>query len=786
MQGVVQGVGFRPFIYRLATSLGLAGWVRNTPSGVIIEVEGATSLLQEFFDRLPQEKPPLSTITALQTTPITAIGEHRFVIHESEEQGTLSTLLLPDIATCVDCVRDVTTSANRRHRYPFANCTNCGPRFSIVESLPYDRMNTTMARFRMCGLCQAEYYNPHNRRFHAQPNACPSCGPELTLWRRSGNKWMLEGKRNYALQQTVNAIQAGTIVTIKGLGGFHLVVNACNEAQVALLRERKHRPHKPFAVMVRDIEQARVLCEVSPEAERLLSSPQAPIVLLPRRESSCVAGNVASYDTTTLGVMLPTTPLHHLLMRSLDFPIVATSGNQSNEPICTDDRQVIKQIGSIVDVILTHNRPIKRHVDDSVAWVVQGTPQLLRRARGYAPLPIHVAGQSPTILGVGAQQKNSIALSIAAPLDKGAGYGGGTRAIGVESTPIFVSQHIGDLSTIEAHHAFTRVIEDFLHLYHVTPTAIAHDMHPDYYATQWATQSPYPCIAVQHHHAHFASCLAEHNVVARALGVVWDGTGYGLDGMVWGGEFLRGNASHIDRVAHLHPFRLVGGEAAVREPRRVALALLWEVLGDAVLERDDLAPVCSFTPDERLLLVKMAKQEINAPVTTSVGRLLDGCAALLGIHLRTTFEGQAAMRLETIADIANPAVAADDRYPLMVSRAGRAIESQTIPPLIIDWRPMIVAMLNDLHQQVSPAIMAARVHHSLIAMVVEVAQAVGEEQVALTGGCFQNRLLTEGATTHLRAAGFEVLLHQHLPPNDGGISVGQVMVAAATLARETV
>lgn len=782
MQGVVQGVGFRPFIYRLATSLGLVGWVRNTPSGVIIEVEGAKSLLQEFFDRLPQEKPPLSTITALQTTPLAIIGEHRFTIHESEEHGTLSTLLLPDIATCVDCVRDVTTPANRRHRYPFANCTNCGPRFSIIESLPYDRINTTMARFRMCGLCQAEFYNPHNRRFHAQPNACPSCGPELTLWRRSGNKWMLEGKRNYALQQTVNAIRAGTIVTIKGLGGFHLVVNACNEEQVALLRERKHRPHKPFAVMVRDMEQARALCEVSPEAERLLSSPQAPIVLLPRRESSCVAGNVAS-DTTTLGVMLPTTPLHHLLMRSLDFPIVATSGNQSDEPICTDDCQVIKQIGSIVDIILTHNRPIKRHMDDSVAWVVQGTPQLLRRARGYAPLPIHVAGQSPTILAVGAQQKNNIALSIATPLDKPVGQGGEARAVGMESTPIFVSQHIGDLSTVEAHHAFTRVIEDFLHLYHVTPTAIAHDMHPDYYATQWATsQSSYPCIAVQHHHAHFASCLAEHNVAGNALGVVWDGTGYGLDGTVWGGEFLRGNASHIDRVAHLYPFRLVGGEAAVREPRRVALALLWEVLGDAVLEREDFASVHSFTPDERLLLVKMAKQEINAPATTSVGRLLDGCAALVGIHLRTTFEGQAAMRLETIAD---PAVRADDRYPLTVSRTIQgAMTNKVTPPLIIDWRPMIAAMLDDLQQQVSPAIMAARVHHSLIAVLVEVARAVGEEQVALTGGCFQSRLLTEGATTLLRAAGFEVLLHQHLPPNDGGISVGQVMVAAAMLAKK--
>ncbi len=784
IHGAVQGVGFRPYVYRLATELALAGWVINDTRGVFIEVEGDETALARFLERLPNEKPPRAIIHSIDSEWLDAIGYSQFAIRHSDEAGAKTVLVLPDIATCDDCLREVFDARDRRARYPFTNCTNCGPRFSIIEALPYDRPNTTMRHFTMCPDCQREYDDPRNRRFHAQPNACPVCGPKLKV---TSSKLKVENLEPIA--HTARLLAQGYIVAVKGLGGFLLMVDARNAATLARLRERKPRRDKPFALMARDLAQARTLVEMDAQAEALLTSPEAPIVLLRRKPDAPVAENVAP-GNPYLGVMLPYTPLHHLLLHEIDFPVVATSGNLSDEPICTDENEALERLGHIADFFLIHNRPIARHVDDSVMTIMLGEPRFMRRARGYAPLPILLARDIPTILAVGAHLKNTIALSV--------------------RNQVFISQHIGDLETPEAMNAFERVIADFLKLYEATPVAIAHDLHPDYLSTRWAIEQgrlgewesgrdPFPALplspsptlfAVQHHHAHLAACLAE-NHAARALGVTWDGTGYGTDGTIWGGEFLLGDAKDFARVAHLRPFRLPGGEAAVKEPRRVALALLWELYGDAVLERDDLAPIRAFTRAERRTLAQMLARGINAPVTTSAGRLFDGVAALIGLHQRVSFEGQAAMALEYAAD-----AAVAEAYPVAVRRVladketrrqgDRGSESPdhlvTLSPChILDWQLLLESVLADLSRGVERGIIAARFHNALVQAIVAVAQAIGEENVALSGGCFQNRWLTERAATQLAHAGFRVLLHRHVPPNDGCISLGQVVVAAARL-----
>ncbi|MCS7287436.1 MAG: carbamoyltransferase HypF [Anaerolineae bacterium] len=745
IKGAVQGVGFRPFVYRLATSLNLAGWVINDTRGVLIEVEGGEASLEEFLRRLTVEKPPRAIIQNLRSSWLEPAGYTRFEIRHSLEQGEKTVLVLPDIATCPDCLAEIFNPSDRRYRYPFTNCTNCGPRFTIIQSLPYDRPNTSMSRFTMCPDCASEYNNPADRRFHAQPNACPLCGPHLELWDAEGRK-LASGDE--ALHLTGIALREGKIVAVKGLGGFHLTVDARNSQAVQRLRERKPRRDKPFALMVRDLEQARLICELTPEAESLLSSPEAPIVLLPRKPGAPVAENVAP-GNPNLGIMLPYTPLHHLLLREIDFPIVATSGNLTDEPICTDENEALRRLGPVAELFLIHNRPIVRHVDDSVAWIVLGKPRLLRRARGYAPLPVLLSQPIPPILAVGAHLKNTVALSV--------------------GNQVFISQHIGDLETPEAFRAFERVIADFLRLYEVTPAAIAHDLHPDYLSTLWARHhSDIPLIPVQHHHAHLASCLAENQVQGEALGVTWDGTGYGLDGTIWGGEFLLGDASGFRRVAHLRPFRLPGGEVAVREPRRTALALLWEMYGDEVFDMENLPPVASFTPSERKILVRMLERGFNSPVTTSAGRLFDAVSALAGICQKTTFEGQAAMALEFAADLS-----CQDCYSVEFE------EKDGI--MLLDWRPIVEGVIRDLRQGKGPGLISARFHNSLVESIVQVALRVGIRKVALSGGCFQNRILTEKAAVLLERKGFQVFLHSQVPPNDGGISLGQIAVAASKL-----
>ena len=784
IQGAVQGVGFRPFVYRLATELALAGWVINDTRGVFIELEGPRADLESFLTRLPDAKPPLAIIHTVQSAWLDPLGYTQFEIRHSDEHGAKTVLVLPDVATCADCLGEVLALHDRRRRYPFTNCTNCGPRFSIIQSLPYDRPNTTMRHFALCADCRAEYENPLDRRFHAQPNACPVCGPRLALWSPSGESLATQDE---ALRRAVEALRAGQVIAAKGLGGFHLMVDAANAKAIARLRERKPRHHKPFALMARDVEQVRALCDLPPDAETLLSSHQSPILLLRRRPSSKldVAANVAP-GNPYLGLMLPYTPLHHLLLREFDRPVVATSGNLSDEPICTDEREALERLGQIADLFLVHDRPIARHVDDSVAWVVRGEGRLLRRARGYAPLPLTLQHEIPTLLAVGAHLKNNVALSV--------------------GRSIFISQHIGDLETPEALEAFERVIADFMALYEAKPVAIAHDLHPDYLSTRWAEgkkekilDTIVPAaeqsgngylVPVQHHHAHLAACLVENDVEGTALGVTWDGTGYGTDGTVWGGEFLLGDAADFVRVAHLRSWRLPGGEVAVREPRRVALALLWEIYGEAALERDDLAPVRAFAPAERRLLGQMLERGINSPLTTSAGRLFDGVAALLDLRQEITFEGQAAMALEFAVD---PDIKGAYPLPLVKDNPGPRnkaeedysprSEAKEKAPMLLDWGTMVEAVLDDLKRGVEPGVMAARFHNGLVEAIVDVARAVGQSQVALTGGCFQNRLLTERAAQRLGEAGFQVLLHRQVPPNDGGISLGQIAVAAARLKR---
>jgi hydrogenase maturation protein HypF len=749
--GAVQGVGFRPFAYRLATDLDLTGWVVNDTRGVFIEVEGPPERLEAFRERLLAERPPRSEIHSVEAAWLDPAGFEDFEIRRSHPGGPKTVVVLPDVATCDDCLAEVFDPADRRYRYPFTNCTNCGPRFSIVEAVPYDRPNTTMRIFPMCAECRREYEDPRDRRFHAQPNACPACGPHLSL---VDARWSLPAERDDALEGAAAAVEEGRVLALKGLGGFHLVVDARDQAAVVRLRERKGRYEKPLALMTGDLAGAARLGEVTPEAAALLAAPEAPIVLLPRRPDAGVAAAVAP-GNGFLGVMLPYTPLHHLLLRRLGIPVVATSGNLSDEPICTDEKEALERLGGIADVFLIHDRPIARHVDDSVAAVAAGGPRPIRRARGYAPLPVLLAEAAPTLLAVGAHLKNTVALSV------------GKR--------VFLSQHIGDMETPQALGAFERVTADFLDMYEAAPVAVAHDLHPDYASTRWAEEAVggddrlggLPLVAVQHHHAHLASCLAE-NGGGRALGVTWDGTGHGTDGTVWGGEFLAGDAAGYKRVAHLRPFRLPGGDAAVVEPRRSALAALWELRGEGVWGMGDVGPVAAFEGAERGPLSRMLATGFRAPITTSCGRLFDAVAALAGLHSRVSFEGQAAMELEHAVD---PGVG--DAYPLPLLEGPG--------PMILDWGPLLEAVLGDVSRGTPAGVVAGRFHNSLVEGILAVAARVGEPRVALTGGCFQNRVLTERAAARLERAGFEVVLHRRVPANDGGISLGQIAVAATRL-----
>ncbi|MBV8102854.1 MAG: carbamoyltransferase HypF, partial [Verrucomicrobia bacterium] len=594
VHGAVQGVGFRPFVFRLATQLRLNGWVLNCSQGVFIEVEGALDLLQEFLARLEKDRPPLAIIQSLESSFLDIAGYQSFEIRFSDDTGPKTALILPDIAICADCLGELLDPSNRRYRYPFTNCTNCGPRFSIIEELPYDRPNTSMRRFKQCPECDAEYHDPLNRRFHAQPNACSTCGPHIELWDTSGKVLAYE---DAALLNAAELIRQGKVVALKGIGGFQLICTAQEEVVVTRLRQRKRREGKPFALMYPALDQVSRDCVVSSLEERLLGSPASPIVLLMRQGGeSTIAPSVAP-GNRTLGVMLPYSPLHHLLMRELGVPVIATSGNLANEPICIDEVEALDRLKDIADFFLIHDRPIVRHVDDSIARVVCNREMVLRRARGYAPLPVRMKEPLPCVLAVGAHLKNTVALNV--------------------GRDVFISQHIGDLETTMALAAFHRTIADLPRLYEAQPELVACDLHPDYISTKYAASADLTVQRVQHHWAHVLACMAENELEPPVLGVSWDGTGYGTDGTIWGGEFLVPVQDSFQRVAHFRQFRLPGGEMAVKEPRRTAVAVLYEIWGQNGLEDRDLAPVAEFSKNELGLIRQMLAKGINAPVTSS-------------------------------------------------------------------------------------------------------------------------------------------------------------------------
>jgi hydrogenase maturation protein HypF len=758
IEGTVQGVGFRPFVFLVARKLALTGWIVNGANGVMIEVEGADDAVSRFLELLRTACPPGARIERMSARSIPVIGDSEFTIQPSDESGTKQLAMSPDLATCADCVAELFDPTDRRVRYPWLSCAQCGPRFTMVTGIPYDRANTTMSRFVLCEACRSEYEAPDNRRFHAESTACPACGPAVALWDADGD---VSAEGEEAIRRTCRIIRAGGIVAVKGIGGFHLWADATSDEVVQRLRNRKRRPHKPFAVMFPSLEAARTYCTLSPGEAKWLASPEAPIVILQRLEETALIQGIAP-GNATVGAMLPYTPLHHLLMTELDAPVVATSGNRSEEPIVTDEQEARRRLDGIADAFLVHDRPIARPMDDSVIRMTQSGPIVLRRARGLVPrtirLPESIARyvEGP-VLAVGSHQKNTVAL--------------------LDADRVLLSQHLGDLSTIETENAVRQAIDDLQWLLRVKPSAVACDLHPDYRSTrlaeELASRWDVPVIRVPHHHAHVAACMAEHGVTGEVLGIAWDGSGYGTDGALWGGEFLLVTYRESERVAHLHPFRLPGGEQAAREPRRAELAIRWETFGT----QGCLASVEEGTEwrAQAQRIVAMLDKQIQSPVTTSMGRLFDAVASMLGLCQVASFEGQAAMALEQEGTGAS-VHGEKGTYPIpLISQA------ETPRRWIADWRPMIELIADDLSRGIERSRIAHRFHRSLAELIGQVAEQVGVQQVVLTGGCFQNVLLADLATERLESAGFVALTHREVPPNDGGLALGQAVIAATQL-----
>jgi hydrogenase maturation protein HypF len=753
IQGAVQGVGFRPFIYRLATEMELSGWVNNSPQGVTIEIEGTQDRLEDFVLRISGEKPPRAYIQSLEHKYLDSVGYSNFEIRKSDDTGAKSAMVLPDISTCPDCLAEVYDPDNRRYLYPFTNCTNCGPRYSIIRALPYDRPNTSMNIFAMCPECLSEYENPRDRRFHAQPNACPVCGPHLELWNPKGN---ILQYRHDSLLSAVEHIKKGSILAIKGLGGFNLVVDARNDEAVEQLRRLKSREEKPFALIYPSIEQVRNDCLISAMEERLLLSPESPIVLLKRIDTtinnvSLISSQVAPRNPY-LGVMLPYTPLHHILMRELGFPIVATSGNISDEPICIDEKEALVRLQKMADLFLVHDRPIIRPIDDSIVRIMMGREMVVRRARGYAPLPIQTDKPIPSIIAVGAHLKNAIAASI--------------------GNNIFVSQHIGDLDSALAYQFFEKTIEDFRQLYELHPELMACDLHPVYLSGKYARKQTLRTNGIQHHYAHILSCMVENQISPPVMGVAWDGTGYGLDNTIWGGEFLSITNMGFERLAYFRPFLLPGGDQAIKEPRRIAAGMLYEMSGKEIFGTDNLLSIQSLTCEEKEIIAQMLEKKLNSYYTSSAGRIFDAVASILGICQFTRFEGQAAMELEFAADGAKT----DDLFSYTINKHESSY--------IIDWAPLINNILKGINNKIPTKIMAAMFHNTMAEIIVEIAKLCGQKQIALSGGCFQNKYLTEKSIRRLMDEGFTPYWHQRIPPNDGGIAVGQIWAATINMQKE--
>jgi hydrogenase maturation protein HypF len=763
IRGTVQGIGLRPFVFRLAQELSLGGWIANTTQGALLELEGTPNCLRAFQKRITTELPLSGNIQTISSTPIPDIGEQSFSIRPSQWDNQTHSVISPDLATCQSCLEDINNPQSRRYRYPFTTCAQCGPRFSIVLRLPYDRLNTTMHQFVFCDDCLHEYDDPSDRRFHAETIACPSCGPQVELWNQEGN---LLNQREEAFRAASDIVRKGGILAVKGLGGFQLWVNAESSEAVQRLRQRKHRPTKPFAVLFPSLTYLEQHCSVSPDEIELLTSPAAPIVLVKKRITSTLACDV-SPNNPYVGAMLPHTPLHHLLMNDLLMPVIATSGNRSDEPLAIDEQDAVHRLHGIADAFLVHNRPIVRPVDDSVVQVINDKCLMRRRARGYVPTPLSLqtgfdaAHRSPPILAVGGHLKNTVAVTT--------------------GDQIILSQHIGDLSTPETSTQFERTISDMLTVFHLTPQAIACDSHPDYrssrFAHQFAKQRNIPVIPIQHHHAHIAACMAEHALQGPVLGVAWDGAGFGLDETIWGGEFLLCHDAEFTRIAHLRPFRLPGGEVCMREPRRVALALLYEVFGESMFEWD-LPPLQSLGQNMTQALVELLDINVNCPITTSIGRLFDGVSALLSLSQVSSFEGEAAMALEFLADHE-----VSQTRPLHY-RVPLKSQSDSQGPLVANWQPLISDIVHDISERKSPAEIALRFHHTLAILIADVAERIQCHQIVLCGGVFQNALLLRLSETELMKRGFAVYTPQRFGTNDGGLSLGQSFITMHQLAQQ--
>lgn len=740
VQGVVQGVGFRPFVYRIAHLHGVTGWVRNRPDGVEIEIQGPRTVLDEFLVSLRKDRPAPARIERIaKRETIEQAGEVSFEIVASGPSAETRPSVPADLAICPECAQELDTPGDRRYQYPFTNCTYCGPRYSIIEGLPYDRPKTSMKGFPLCADCLREYLDPLDRRFHAQPVACPVCGPQLRLTDGHGVAMAVQVA---ALVAAADALVSGAIVALKGLGGFQLLADATSTGAVARLRQRKRREEKPFAVMFQTLEALKRDCDVSEAEARLLGSPEAPILLLKRRDGGTVAESVAPRNPH-LGAFLPYTPLHHLLLAAVDRPLICTSGNISEEPMAIDDADAFERLGAIADVFLLHDRPILRPVDDSVVRLEAHGMNVLRRARGYAPLAHPVPSQAPPILSLGAHQKNTIAL-----LNRG-------QAV--------VSQHLGDLHSLQGAQLLERTVEDLLKFFATRPEILACDLHPDYASTRLAerlaVQWQVPLVRVQHHHAHVAAVMAELGLAGPVLGLAWDGSGFGLDQTLWGGEALRVDTKGCQRVGHLRAFPLPGGDRAVKESRRSAAGLLWELAG-ATGPVDNL-----YTASEQPLLHSMLERGLNTPRTSSIGRLFDAVAALTGIRTVRGFEGQAAMELEFAAEGGSD----PEAYPW-------AFQGEEC--LVADPAPLVQALLKDLQQGISVASVAQRFHRALAELALAWARHTDLKDVVLCGGCFQNALLTRLVRERLLQAGFQVHLPVVFPTNDGAISLGQAWVAA--------
>ena len=775
ISGVVQGVGFRPFVYTLATRLSLTGWVRNTSAGVDIELDGPSTALQAFVEGLRRESPPLSHIDELIVEDRPTDGYEKFEILHSQPIPDAFQPISPDISICPDCLRELFDPNDRRYRYPFINCTNCGPRFTIIEDIPYDRPNTTMAGFKLCSECAAEYNNPLDRRFHAQPVACPDCGPEIWI-EPSGKPLETPNlKGDAAIWATQRLLAQGKIIAIKGLGGFHLACDATNPTAVAELRHRKLRVDKPFALMMPDVETVQLHCFVN-EAERaLLESRERPIVILQRRPESNIAVQVAPQQDS-LGVMLPYTPLHYLLLYEGDHParagstvapvLVMTSGNLSEEPIATENDEARERLGALADAFMLHNREIRTRCDDSVMRIFGAGAKAddsllmpLRRSRGYAPFPVRLPWEVLPLLAAGAELKNTFCIT--------------------RGRYAFISHHIGDLENYETLESFQDGVEHFERLFRIHPEALVYDLHPNYLATRYAQaraeRDKLPAIGVQHHHAHIAACMVEHGLTGDqpVIGVAFDGTGYGDDGAIWGGEFLVANYQGYRRVAHLAYVPLPGGDAAVRKPARTALAHLWHAGLDWDPELPSPAYLCV---EERTALRSQLEKNINTPFTSSMGRLFDAAAALAGVRQKVNYEAQAAIEFEALVDPVE-----DGAYDFELFRDDQHPEGG-LAPLQIDSAPLIASLCTDQLAGVSIPTLAARFHNGVAHMVLEVCRQIRNETnlntVVLSGGGWQNMILLTKTIAELEKDGFKILIHRQVPSNDGGLALGQAVIAA--------